>query len=309
MQNNILENKAGYFKNDTKSHYSYLGTISQYKLNDDSVHFLDLSNNKWHGFKVINITKDSLILENRTYSSLKYARKHYTPDTVFKYDQIAVSYYSTWGLGKSILVADNGEIITVKPDTERKRLWTRSNIGSRKIDQLKYDFSIASPSKLKDEYSTGGDDGPEMSITFLKNGEIIKSIHDYMYGAPKELIWAYNHLRYIDQSAKQQPLMINSSPLNLFSMSLTANNKTALLTVSEAFYLCALISQAKETDHLFLKKFKFSFFSNLISKIQSDGQFYQFTYKNGSQKTYDIGFNFIERNASVLKFKDKTNNN
>jgi hypothetical protein len=310
---NVFENKSGYFIDDIKSRYRFLGTTSRYKLNDDSVHFLDPSINKWKGFKIVKVTADSLLLEDQTYSSLKYIRAHYIADTTFKYDQIAISFYSSWGFGKCLLINDVGSIISSAPDTASKemgaRVWSQTKIHSQKLAELKNEFAIAGISNLKNEYSSGGFDGSETCITFIKDGKMIKSIYDNMYGAPQELIWAYTHLQYIEQSAKQCTQGIVGFPLNSFFISFATKSRTVSLSASETFYLCTLIRASKETTHSFFKKFDLKFYSDPIYKIQTDGQYYEVLFKNGTKKTYDIGFNFIERNASVLKFTDKIKSN
>ena len=301
LPNNIFENKSGYFNYNLKP--TYLGTKSIYKLDNDSAHIFNRTDNQWQGFKIIKLTQDSLLLKNREYSSLKYKRVHYIADTSFKYDQVVVSYYSSWGLGKSLLISHNGEATISELDTTGHRLFSQGNIPYKKLKEINKEFGIANIPKLKNEYWSGGYDGPETSITFIKDGKIIKSIHDYMEGAPPEFIWAYTHLRYADQSITKKLIYKNAFPYNFYNISFINGKNIAELTVSETFYLCTLLTQAKEATRHFSNNYDLRFYPHdLISQIQTDGQYYQVTYKNGSQKTYDIGFNFIDRNRDVLKF-------
>ena len=53
-------------------------------------------------------------------------------------------------------------------------------------------------------------------------------------------------------------------------------------------------------DELLLKK---KFNKGDLTKMVSDGRFYKYYYYKEKPLIIDIGFNFVERNSGVLKFK------
>ncbi|MDR2840840.1 MAG: hypothetical protein LBV75_06195, partial [Paludibacter sp.] len=89
------------------------------------------------------------------------------------------------------------------------------------------------------------------------------------------------------------------------------------LEKSESFYLWTEIHKSSLTEQIFKPIYSLSFGENLTywganpnkrqhryeyKKITTDGRFFKFEYKNRSPITYDLGYNFIERNFEQNNF-------
>ncbi|MBK9511502.1 MAG: hypothetical protein IPO04_19665 [Cytophagaceae bacterium] len=84
------------------------------------------------------------------------------------------------------------------------------------------------------------------------------------------------------------------------------------LEKSESFYLWTELQKAKLSNKLFNLKYKLTFIGNYtywgpnpnkerkhkyeISSITTDGQYFKFEFNDSKSITYDLGYNFINRN-------------
>jgi len=83
------------------------------------------------------------------------------------------------------------------------------------------------------------------------------------------------------------------------------------LEKSESFYLWTELKKSKITSQNFAPIYAITFTGNYtywgpdankrehryeIKKIVSDGRFFKFEYKDTPSETYDLGYNFVERN-------------
>lgn len=56
------------------------------------------------------------------------------------------------------------------------------------------------------------------------------------------------------------------------------------------------------------KKYEMNFHgTEKIEKVETDGRFYNFKTSDGSQKAFDIGYNFFEINGLLNKLKNNKN--
>jgi hypothetical protein len=89
------------------------------------------------------------------------------------------------------------------------------------------------------------------------------------------------------------------------------------LEKSESFYLWTEIHKSDKTNHTFKPTYSLSFGENFTywgpnpnkrqhkyeyKNITTDGRFFKFEYENSDPITYDLGYNFIERNFDRKDF-------
>lgn len=108
-ENNICENKSGYFKRieakereDRKTFF--LGTETKYKIQNDSLKILDLVSNTWENQKINSIVGDTLITKVDDSIIAKYARTKYKINPNENYDKIIVSSSGCYGSDRKSVV-------------------------------------------------------------------------------------------------------------------------------------------------------------------------------------------------------------
>lgn len=90
-------------------------------------------------------------------------------------------------------------------------------------------------------------------------------------------------------------------------MSILTDSIYYTLKRSKVFYLMSLTLEQKEINKAFhSKKYTIHIYpSEFITSIETDGQIYNVFFKDETNKSYDLGFNFIKRNAKTFKFESK----
>ncbi|MFB9098729.1 DUF6438 domain-containing protein [Flavobacterium jumunjinense] len=163
--------------------------------------------------------------------------------------------------------------------------------------------------KMNNYYPCETPDSQNNSITFLKNGKIIKTIQDCSRKAPIDFYVAYNELSYLYQKIKQKNNynFIFDNRLHFPSF----ENKLIKHTLynSELFLLDLELRKGKESETSFNPTYTLNFsYGNqgfLFSKIETDCRYYKFYYNDNTTKTIDMGYNFIGANP-ILLTKNKT---
>lgn len=140
-----------------------------------------------------------------------------------------------------------------------------------------------------------------ITITFVKNDKITKTISDYGSQAPSELIMAYRKASYKYQNLRLSEFKEkNDFPLSTM-FSIYKRKKLFYLTDSERFLLLNEILNAKQVQSNFKENYNLTIFEdddkNIV--IKTDGRFFKY-----GTKIYDIGYNFIEINN--LENRDET---
>ncbi len=147
----------------------------------------------------------------------------------------------------------------------------------------------------------------EITITFLKDGRIYKTITDYGGNAPADLVWAYARLRHLHCWIKLTKLSNTELPayLRMRFLSFMKGNTICGLTQSESFLLWSYLYKGKQTTQLATPRFNLRNFlwspdnneySDEANNIRTDGRLYTFFVKGQKPVTIDIGFNFFDRN-------------
>lgn len=298
-------NKLGYFKKSREEgKIIYLGNKTQYKIEDDSLKILNLVDTSWQSQRIFSIVGDTLTLQISDSLFSKYARNRYELNPNETYDKIIVSSSGCFG-GCPILdmsIDKNGEILYFGERYNTQNGLFTSNITKKEYLNIETTFKKANIPNLKNEYQADWTDAETVTISFIKDNKIVKSIIDYGGQAPSELIWAYTPFRFLYQQIRLVPLKTECPFLSLWNISFKTKNKICNLTKSESFYLLTEIFKGKKVPQSFDNKYKIEFWNDKNQKeiIFTDGRLFKLT-----NKTIDIGYNFLTENNLTKKFSAK----
>lgn len=302
--NNTCENKLGYYKkfdyDQTKKYY--LGNRTRYKIDGNKLKIFDLSVNKWYTQKIVSIIEDTLTVQIRDSVFSKYVRAKYKINPNESYDRIIVSTSGCMGSCPQldISIEKNGDVLYYgKFNTSPQGIFY-SKITKEAYSNIEDTFKKAELKNIKDNYEANWTDDETITVTFIKNQKIIKSITDYGSQSPPELIWAYTPIRYLHQHIRLIPFQKNSTILPIQHIHFETNQQICDLTKSESFYLMTEILRGKVVKQRLKTKYLINFWNHEDKKevLLTDGKLYKF-----KEKTIDIGYNFITQNN--LKFRTK----
>lgn len=327
LNDSVCDYKLGYFYFDLKEYHNYkvdenykqpndfvkyLGTRTSYSISKDTFKIFDIGQEKKElVYHVIKFTKDTLIIEK--YDSedkdiLTLVKQNYEVNKLQPFDGIIVSGSPCFGSCpvSSILIEASGDIKYLGIDYVAAKGFKTSKITREQFNEIATLFYKADYFNMENDYYAYVTDNQTVSIAFLKDGKIIKSISDYATSAPAELIWAYKPVQFLNQKLKftewEVPEYIKP---DYFYITAISNNKNEdlYLTDAEFFYLLNAFIKGKEVDEVFEEKYKLNFHSTDIENIFTDGRFFKFEFKNRDTNTIDIGFNFLESNNLVNTFE------
>ena len=303
------ENKLGYFKRIEGKRREerktiYLGNKTQYKIEEDSLKIYNLLDSSWQSQKIFSIIEDTLTIQTSDSLFEKYARIKYKLNRNETYDKIIVSSSGCFGACPilDISIDKNGNVIYFGERFNTQNGLFTSKISKEEYQNIETTFKKAEINNLKDSYQANWTDDEAVTITFVKNDKIIKSITDYGRQAPTELIWAYTPVRFLYQQINLKPLKPEITNFPKWSISFETAQKICNLTKSESFYLLTEIIKGKEVAQKFDSKYKIEFWNDNDKKeiIFTDGRIFKFT-----NKTIDIGYNFLTENNLTTKFRNK----
>jgi len=284
---------------------SFLGTKTKYKVKDSTLLFWDKSDSIWVEYKIKKSNQKNLILEdqNQKEYNLTKTENNYNNSTL--YDAIIVDREGGFGC-----CGINTTYINRKGEMYFKGLGYNTNeedfktqLDLKTVTQIFDNFDKMNILKMDDSYQRSATDAQNNSISFIKNGKIVKSIQDYANKAPLDFFAAYNELSYLYQKVKKKNDIIflfdNRVHFPSFENKIVQNK----IYNSELFLLELELIKGKASNISFEPKYSLNF-SNLnqgfiFNKIETDGRYYKFIYKNNTSKTIDIGYNFIEINPII----------
>jgi len=302
------------------------GSFTDYEVRNDSIFIKNPFNGEWEfKWKLIAIQPDTLTLAKNDTTVFKMERLKYDFDTLPSFDQIIYSRSGCYGSCPILDFAvsnDNKVYFQGEGFMDSLGFFT-TTIDSCLTNFIFNKFRKADVLKLNNEYSVGHTDDETTTTTYIKNGKIVKTIHDYGRASTNELIWAYAAMENILIKAD-----LNRIPYDepfypkLHYYTFYKDSLILRLEKSESFYLWTELRKANLSKEKFSPKYDVWFRGNYtywgpdpnekrthkneISKIKSDGQFFTFQFNNGISVTYDIGYNFIDRNFTEGDFKIKT---
>lgn len=310
LPNNICDYKLGYLDwnrymadsiTDREKRVVYsLGTQTKYAVSKDSLKIFDLTKKKWDRYKIKNFNKDTLVIKKDTIVTT-LIKKNYIISNVPDFDAVIVSSSSCFGPCpmNDIIILKNGNVLYKGSYHVPKKGWYTSKISISDFDKIQKRFKEADYLKLKNTYSTMVTDSQSISISFVKDGKIIKTIEDYAQSSPNEFVWAYLPLVVLSQELVLKPTSINSHlDIEFFYSSFVTTDrmKGFNLAETEAFYLLALLMHAKNVDVKFDEKYFLNYNNAYINQVTTDGRYYKLYFKNGKTEVKDIDFNFITDN-------------
>lgn len=309
LENNIAENKSGYFKRidaierENRKTF-FLGTRTKYKIENDSIKIFNLGSKTWENQKLSSITGDTLTTEIGDSIFAKYARAQYKINPTENYDQIIVSSSGCYGSCpiSNISIEKNGNILYYGQDYNTQNGFFQSKITQTQYEEIQTSFKKADIINLKDSYEANWTDDETVTITFIKNNKIIKTIRDYGIQSPTALVWAYTPVRYLYQHIKLTPLKKEKLLFPIWRISFRKGNQICDLTKSESYYLFTEILKGKETNDTFEHQYYIEFWNDRDKKeiIYTDGRYFK-----SKDKTIDIEYNFLISNNFIEKFRPK----
>lgn len=282
-----------------------LGTQTKYSITKDSLKIFNLTEKKWELYQIKKFNKDTLIVKRDTVLST-FVKKNYDITKVPDFDAVVFSSSVCFGScpGNDFIISKTGNVLYKGSYYVINKGWHTSKIPSTEFEKIQRRFKEADYLNLKSHYSIMASDGQTISVSFIKDGKIIKTIEDYSLSAPNEFIWAYMPLINYEQKLDFKPKTSKKYLDNDFfhSSIVTVDEiKGMELAQSEVFYLVRLLMEAKKVDVKFDEKYLLHYENDYIKEMKTDGRYYKLYFKNGKPEIKDIGFNFITDN----KLKDK----
>lgn len=313
----VCENRFGYsvrvYDKTIKERIThYLGTKTNYKIENGKIKIFDLSDSTWQNIKIHSISENKLILQMfDSHEFMELSRANYKLNPNEHYGKIIFSSSSCYG---TCPISDISIDNTGKMNFSGQAYNTKNGFFTSKINEIEYlkieeSFKKSNVKNLKNYYSEGGTDQERVSISFINDDKIIKTTSVYGYSAPPELFWAYTNLRYYHQNTKLIPLKLTKPTFTNHHRGLRfeTKNQICILEKSEGYFLqTELLEKGKVVNQFFKDKYVIQNWNEKGEKevIYSDGRFYKFINKKGI-KIIDLGYNFLINNNLIKKFRLK----
>lgn len=287
----------------------FLGTKTKYKVKDSTLFFWDKSGSFWVEYKIKKSNQKYLILEdqNQKEYNLVKTENNYNNNTL--YDAIIVDREGGFGCCgiNTTYINSNGEMYFKGLGYNTNEKDFKTQLDLKTVTQIFDNFDKIDILKMDDSYYRSVTDAQSNTISFIKNGKIVKSIQDYANKAPLDFFAAYNELSYLYQKVKKKNDIVFLFDNRIHFPSFENKKVQNKIYNSELFLLELELMKGKVCDINFEQKYSLNF-SNLnqgflFNKIETDGRYYKFIYKNNTSKTIDIGYNFIEINSIIKSRK------
>lgn len=321
INDSILDYKEGFYypiankykdENDYQKflrNYYYLGTKTNYKIHESNILFFDKTGKSWDTMKVHKISTDTMVIQGYEDALFRLVRKQNNFFDDKSYDAITVDRSLCFGSCPSnATYIDRKGNFFFKPyfyNTDYNNL-----MGQLEQETINYYFNLFDKipiTTLKDSYFVPATDSQTNTISFFKNGKIVKTISCYIEN-PTDLKKAYEALSYAYQNVKvdyDNHFLFE----NYVSFSRFTNGKDDYrLKESEGFFIEIALRQGQEvnTEINPLYELNFSLLGEKsdVKKITTDGRYYLIVMNDGTTKTIDIGYNFIDKNPLIKKNRE-----
>jgi hypothetical protein len=243
-------------------------------------------------------------------------------DTIQQFDQIV---YSSSGCYGECPILDfslerNGQFLFQGEGYTESLGFFKGKLTSNQTNFIFNKFRKADILNIDKDYSVGHTDDQSITTTYIINGKIVKTIHDYGMAGPSELVWAYIPISNaynqsnLDSIPEDDPYYPKLSYFTFHKDSLILS-----LEKSESFYLWTELKNSTKVDTTFDSKYELEFRFNYtywgpdpnenrqhklkIKSIETDGRLFKFYFENDETITYDLGYNFIDRNFEENNFR------
>ncbi|WP_430408909.1 DUF6438 domain-containing protein [Kordia sp.] len=314
---NFQNDRVDFFKQFTKyeqdtltnkKHFNAFAGFISYQLKADSLFIINpLHKNLEFTYTIDASLKDTLLLKKN--DTLLYTLERFSQlkkDTL-SFDQLVFSRSNCFGSCPimNISVDKNGAVLFYGEQFTAVIGQYKAKLSPEFTTYLFKKFEAIQISKIEANYSVKHTDDQTISTTFLENGKIVKTIRDYGKAGTKEMLWAYQTIENLYTQIKLSSLTIDETKPKFNQYSFEKEGTQLLLEKSESFILWNAFQNALITTNRFKNLYIFdtSYYRNEYIKVESDGQFYKFYFKNGTITTYDIGYNFITKNFKDSDFK------
>lgn len=313
LNDSIIEFKSGFFdyleltnridKSSSSALY-YLGTQTKYSLKDSLLIFYNKNDNKKDTIRILksDVDKISIQLKNKVTLNLKKINNKYFNST--KYDAVVVDrspclgycpFNFTYIDRQGNFYFKNKGYNTIDGNIATK-------VSQDKVDYYFNIFDKIDIEKFEKTYQLSATDGQSNTISFFKNGKVVKTISTYLT-SPIELKTVINELSYAYQFMPDE-IKYYSVLGDDYLFGMQFENSNLRLLDSESDFLEVSLSMGKEVEIFFEPKYEMqvkAFYSEgPFKKIITDGRYYKFIKKDDSSFTIDLGYNFIEINP-ILK--------
>lgn len=310
-KNGICYDKPGYYKTLDKNNErqtKFYGTKTKYKVVDDSLFMYNLVSKKWFSVKIDSINTKILKLKFEKDVVLEFSKQNYSVHKKDDFDKIIISKSPCFGSCaiNDLEIHKNGTVLYNGHYYNLKNGFYTSKIQPEEFKKIELDFKKTHYLELKNKYSAKWTDDQEMSITFIKDDKILKTITDYGRQSPKSFRITSEPLTYLYQKLRLKKVEdIKDYRKNLY-YEFERGNKSIQLSSSEGFYLSNLLGNAKPSNKSFHSEYIIKYDNDLnVIKIKTDGQYFKIYFKDKSPIVLDLGFNFIERNNLKERLKLK----
>ncbi len=313
-KNGTCVSKPGYFdtkeKTETKGRQTiFYGTKTKYKIEDDSLYIYNLITKKWDVSKIVGINSKTLKLNFSKKIILELSKLKFKENKNEDFDKLIISKSPCFGSCaiNDIEINKNGNVYYSGRNYNLKNGFFETKISSTLFNEIEKNLKKTNYLSLKDSYSATWTDDQEVSVTFVKDNKNIKTITDYGRQSPKLFRINIEPISYLYQKLKFVKRNTTSDIQNMHYYRFEKGNQIINLSSSEVYYLFNLLDNSKITN----KSFKTEYITNYdvdfdISKIETDGRFFKIFSKKKSPVTYDLGFNFVEKNELSKRLKLKT---
>jgi len=319
----------GFFQADidsiTGKHIAkYCGNRVPYFIKQDSIIIKNVFDYPMQfEWKFVSLLNDTLTFALDDSTTIKFKRLEYNIDTIPDFDQIIYSSSGCYGRCPIIDISiDKNNHIFFQGEGYVKKLGFFEGQLDNNMKKYIFDkFKKANPLQLEKEYAVGHTDDQNITTTYIKDGKIIKTISDYGGVGVNELMWAYVPIANLYNTVILNRI-IDDEPLYPKYHYYTFEKGRLILPLekSESFYLWTELKKSQITNQNFSPEYKITMTWNSYyigpdankrrhkyepKKITTDGQFFKFEYKNAPSVTYDLGYNFIERNFEKSDFRNR----
>lgn len=307
-KDSIFKLNDGFFQRGEKpNEYKYLGQKSKFYVDRDSLYIFNTITKNYFSQKISHLYKDTLALyDDQEKITFYYTKRRPKTATKINLSQITLSLGPCFGTCpiSSISIDNEGNIIYLGESNTENIGFYKGRIDKKIFHEIESDLNKIRFIELKNEYSVEATDLPDLSVTFINDEKIIKTIYAYGNTEPRNLKPILNKIIYSYQNANLKKFEFNYPILNqAFPPQFLINN-------SEAFYLQTLLLKAKKTEFQFKPKYyqtaslilpesyDYENYEQMKRKIETDGRYFKLENKNHQFSTFDIGFDFFKVNES-----------
>jgi len=258
----------------------FLGRTTRFKIINDSIRVINppgcIHKNKPDNKPVAvrKLTKDSLVLDFNKAIISTYKRVYQNLDTMPTFDAIILS--SSWCLGpcpiSSTLIKSDGSVVYLGESTvERTGLYT-GTITKKTYNQIQDYFRRADIKNIDAYFESPESEGGRISITFIKDGKIYKSIIDDGGPGPEKLMYAYAPLLFLNQYTDLKKVVPEANPphQDYAYRAFIKGNQIIKLSSSEAFLLWDYLRQARISQQKVTPRFNLGFIRNALGVPSED---------------------------------------